>query len=300
MKQLLIASTSTLHNQNHLEYLLPELELFFQQTDEILFIPYARPSGISHENYTQKVQIPFSKIGKSIHSIHQFKEPVQAIEKAKGIFTGGGNTFLLVKSLYKNEIMAPLRKAILKGTPYLGTSAGSNICGLTMQTTNDMPIVYPPSFKTLGVVPFNINPHYLDPNPNSSHMGETRETRIQEFHTQNEIPVVGLREGSWLQVKGGEIILKGNQSARLFSLQNYFTSFYLDPNPNSSHMGETRETRIQEFHTQNEIPVVGLREGSWLQVKGGEIILKGNQSARLFEYNKAPFEIESGSKIEYI
>jgi dipeptidase E len=128
----------------------------------------------------------------------------------------GGNTFLLVTQLYKNNIMSVLAEAVKKGIPYLGTSAGSNICGLSMQTTNDMPIVYPPSFKTLGLVPFNLNPHYLDADLQSKHMGETRETRIQEFHSFNTIPVLGLREGSWLEVKGDKIILKGNLAARLF------------------------------------------------------------------------------------
>ena len=112
--------------------------------------------------------------------------------------------------------MQPLREAIFNGLPYLGTSAGSNICGTTMNTTNDMPIVYPPSFKTLGVIPFNINPHYLDPDPTSKHMGETRETRINEFHSQSNIPVVGIREGSWLEVKGDSIVLKGPHTARIF------------------------------------------------------------------------------------
>ena len=115
--------------------------------------------------------------------------------------------------------MQPLREAIFNGLPYLGTSAGSNICGVTMQTTNDMPIVYPPSFKTLGVVPFNINPHYIDAPSDSTHMGESRETRIKEFHTQNTLPVIGLREGSWLQVNGNEIVLKGPHSARIFEQQ---------------------------------------------------------------------------------
>lgn len=112
--------------------------------------------------------------------------------------------------------MESLREAIHFGIPYLGTSAGSNICGVTMNTTNDMPIVYPSSFKTLGAIPFNINPHYLDPSKGSTHMGETRETRIKEFHTQNSIPVVGLREGSWLVVKADSIQLKGTHSARIF------------------------------------------------------------------------------------
>ena len=124
--------------------------------------------------------------------------------------------FVLVKQLYTLKLMRTLKEEIIKGLPYLGTSAGSNICGLTMNTTNDMPIVYPPSFKTLGVLPFNINPHYLDPNPTSKHMGETRETRIKEFLTQQTVPVVGIREGSWLQVKNEKITLKGGLSARIF------------------------------------------------------------------------------------
>jgi dipeptidase E len=148
--------------------------------------------------------------------IHTFDDPLAAVQNAKGVFTGGGNTFVLVTQLYKKNILQALRDALFGGLPYLGTSAGSNICGVSMKTTNDMPIVYPPSFKTLGVVPFNINPHYLDPSPDSTHMGETRETRIKEFHTQNTIPVVGLREGSWLEVKGETVILKGPHSARIF------------------------------------------------------------------------------------
>ncbi|WP_432411684.1 dipeptidase PepE [Rasiella sp. SM2506] len=216
MKNLIIASTSTLHKGSYLDYLLPELKVLFSEIEEILFIPYARPGGILHDPYTTKAAEAFRKIDKKIVGIHTFKNPVEAIQNAKGIFTGGGNTFVLVKALHELGVMQPLREAIFSGTPYVGTSAGSNICGSTIMTTNDMPIVYPPSFKTLGVIPFNINPHYLDPDPNSKHMGETRETRIKEFHTQNTIPVVGLREGSWLRVQGKEIVLKGKLTARVF------------------------------------------------------------------------------------
>ena len=221
MKNIIIASTSTLHGGGYLDYLLPELKLHFANCKTILFIPFARPSGISHEEYTAKVALVFAKIGKDVNGIHDFDDYSAAIKNAEGIFTGGGNTFLLVTQLYKNNIMIDLAEAIKNGTPYLGTSAGSNICGLSMQTTNDMPIVYPPSFKTLGLIPFNLNPHYLDADLQSKHMGETRETRIQEFHSFNTIPVLGLREGSWLDVKGDTIILKGNLAARLFR-QNQF------------------------------------------------------------------------------
>ena len=216
MKNILIASTSTLHNGSYLDYLLPELQIFFTNCNEILFIPYARPSGISHEEYNKKVSDAFAKINISIKGIHEFENPITALENAKGIFTGGGNTFLLVSQLYKNNVIDTLEKVVKNGTPYLGTSAGSNICGLTMSTTNDMPIVYPPSFRTLGFVSFNINPHYLDPIEGSTHMGETRETRINEFHQFNPQPVVGLREGSWLAVNGDSIKLKGTLTARIF------------------------------------------------------------------------------------
>lgn len=215
-KNLIIASTSTLYEDTYLAYLLPELEKHFAHTDQVLFIPYARPSGISHDEYTKIVSIAFKKINKEVIGLHTYKDAPQAIDVAKGIFTGGGNTFVLVNQLYKQRVMAPLRAALLSGTPYLGTSAGSNICGLTMQTTNDMPISYPPSFKTLGVVPFNINPHYLDPQKGLKHMGETRETRIKEYHTHNTVPVVGLREGSWIHVQGASCLLQGTPTARIF------------------------------------------------------------------------------------
>ena len=216
MKNLIIASTSTIYGLGYLEYLLPTLELHFKNVDTLLFIPYARPGGISHDEYTAKVAEAFSKIGIKVVGIHTFENPSEAVKNAQAIFTGGGNTFLLVKQLYWFNVMSALREALLHGTPYLGCSAGSNITGLTMETTNDMPIVYPPSFQTLGIIPFNINPHYLDPIEGSTHMGETRETRINEFHAFNTQPVLGLREGSWLEVRGSKITFKGELSARLF------------------------------------------------------------------------------------
>lgn len=216
MKNLLLASTSTLYKGDYLEYLLPELELHFKDCKTVLFIPYARSGGITHEEYTTKVALAFAKINITVNGIHQFENPIEAIEKAEGIFTGGGNTFVLVSQLYKYKVMEVLAQKLKSGTPYLGTSAGSNIAGLTIQTTNDMPIVYPPSFQSLGMMPFNLNPHYLDSDGPENHMGETREDRIKEFHAFNSIPVLGLREGSWLDIKGDSIILKGNLKARLF------------------------------------------------------------------------------------
>ncbi len=216
MKNCIIASTSTLFGGDYLDYILPELSKHFENCKTILFIPYAQPGGISYEEYTAKVGLAFAKINIAVKGIHEFENPIEAVAKSEGIFTGGGNTFLLVFQLYKLKVMDALAEAIKSGTPYLGTSAGSNICGLTMQTTNDMPIIYPPSFQTLGIVPFNLNPHYLDADLQLKHNGETRETRIKEFHQFNTPPVLGLREGSWLDVKGDKITLKGTLSARLF------------------------------------------------------------------------------------
>ena len=223
MKNLIVASTSTIFGGTYLSYLLKDISIHFKETNEIIFIPYARPGGISHDQYTTIASEAFSKIDKKIIGLHTFKNPEAALKNAKGVFVGGGNTFVLVNQLYTLNLMKTLREEIIKGLPYLGTSAGSNICGLTMNTTNDMPIVYPPSFKTLGVLPFNINPHYLDPKPTSKHMGETRETRIKEFLTQQKVPVLGIREGSWLQVKNEKITLKGGLSAKVFE---YFKDPY--------------------------------------------------------------------------
>lgn len=216
MQNIIIASTSTIHGSGYLEYILEDLKVFFKNIDTIVFIPYARPSGISYNEYTKIAEKAFNKIDKKIKGIHEFDNPVEAIKKAKGIFVGGGNTFVLSNQLQKNNLIDTLKQVVKTGTPYLGTSAGSNICGLTIKTTNDMPIVYPPNFNALGLVPFNINPHYLDPDPNSKHKGETRETRIKEFHYYNTQPVIGLREGSWLHVKNNSIILKGQLTARIF------------------------------------------------------------------------------------
>ncbi len=230
MKNALLASTSTLHGQEYLEYLIPYIKDFFKDVKEVLFIPYARPGGISHQGYTELALEGFQKANVNLKGLNEFNNPEKAIENAEAVFTGGGNTFLLVSELYRNKLMSLLQEKINTGMPYMGTSAGSNIGGLTMQTTNDMPIVYPPSFKTLGIVPFNINPHYLDPDKNSKHKGETRETRIKEFHTQNTQPVVGLREGSWLLVSDNKITLKGKLPARIFEVEK--VPYELEPNSN--------------------------------------------------------------------
>jgi dipeptidase E len=216
MKKAIIASTSTVFGGTYLDYLLPTLEEHFKNVSNLVFIPFARPGGISHDEYTEKVKPVFKQLNIEVKGIHEFENPIEAINNAEAIFTGGGNTFVLVSMLYKFNLLDAIQTAVENGTPYLGTSAGSNICGLTMGTTNDMPISYPPSFRTLGLVSFNLNPHYLDPIEGSQHMGETRETRINEFHHYNPQSVLGLREGSWLEVLGKTITLKGDLPARLF------------------------------------------------------------------------------------
>lgn len=199
-----------------MEYILPEVDDFMGAKRKLLFIPYARPGGISFDEYTAypKKILSLKKI--EVRGIHEFSNHQEAFAWAEAVFTGGGNTFLLLKTLYEQGLVEVLREKVKNGLPYLGSSAGSNITGLTIGTTNDMPIVYPPSFDALQLVPFNINPHYLDPDPNSKHQGETRETRINEFHFQNKQAVIGIREGSWLRVEGDKMTLGGAHSARLF------------------------------------------------------------------------------------
>ncbi|QNL48269.1 dipeptidase PepE [Olivibacter sp. SDN3] len=216
MKNVILASTSTLYGEAYLTYLKEEITSLFNNVSELIFIPFARPGGISYELYMQNVSNFFALLNIRVKGLHDFQDPAEAINMAQGIFTGGGNTFLLVKTLHELGVMKILKETIENGTPYLGTSAGSNIGGVTMQTTNDMPIVYPPDFKTMGLVPFNINAHYLDPVPGSKHNGETRETRIREFHVFNDIPVVGLREGSWIRVKGNNISTEGKYTSKIF------------------------------------------------------------------------------------
>lgn len=165
--KILAASTSTVFGSGYLDYIIEDA-VDFLQTDEILFVPYARPSGISYDEYTEAPRKAFGQKNISVKGIHEFSNPKEAIQNAKAIFVGGGNTFLLLKTLYELDLMETLKAVVAKGIPYMGSSAGSNLTGMTVGTTNDMPIVYPPSFEALGFLPFNINPHYLDPDPDST------------------------------------------------------------------------------------------------------------------------------------
>lgn len=227
MKRLISASTSTLFGEGYLQYLLPELKTLFEKASNLVFIPYARPGGISHDDYTDRVRDGLSDLPLEVRGIHEFESATEAVKRADALFTGGGNTFVLLNELYRKNLLPVIREVVLSGTPYLGTSAGSNITGPSIMTTNDMPIVHPPSLDALGLLPFNLNPHYLDPDPSSRHQGETRETRIREFHAFNKQSVVGLREGSWIEVRGSQIHLRGLYSARIFKQNS--TPFELDP-----------------------------------------------------------------------
>ena len=200
-----------------MDYCIEDVKEHFAGLDSILFVPYARPSGISHDAYTSIVRERLEKINLKVKGIHEFSDPLKALDEFQGIYIGGGNTFLLIKSLHEHQLIDAIKEKVEDGRlKYMGSSAGTNVACMTVNNTNDMPIVHPPSFDGLSLVPFNINPHYLDPDPNSKHKGETRETRINEFHFQSAIPVVGLREGSWLKLKDNHLSLGGTLSARLF------------------------------------------------------------------------------------
>lgn len=216
-RRLLLVSNSTLHGSGYLDHCLQNISDFFgRDVRRVLFVPYALHD---RDAYTKAARDKFKSLGYEVDSIHEAPDPVDAVRKAEAIFIGGGNTFRLLKSLYDNNVVAEIRRRVLEdGIPYMGSSAGTNVATVSINTTNDMPIVYPPSFSAIGLVPFNINPHYQDPDPNSRHMGETREQRIRQFHEEPDTAsVLGLREGSMLLVDGDRATLMGTTRARLFT-----------------------------------------------------------------------------------
>jgi dipeptidase E len=216
MRDILLLSTSAVHGSRYLEYCEAEIGTFLHGRETVLFIPYARPGGALHADYTKRTRQRFEAMGFRLDGIHEAPDPVSAVRQAKAIFVGGGNTFVLLRELYRKELLPLIRQRAVDGMPYLGSSAGSNVAGLSIGTTNDMPVVHPPRFEALGLIPFNVNPHYLDPDPGSTHMGETRETRIREFHHFNPQPVIGLREGSMMRVQGDRAWLAGQSGGILF------------------------------------------------------------------------------------
>jgi dipeptidase E len=213
--RLLLISNSTRFGERYLDHCAAAMTSFLTPTArQVLFVPYAVHD---RDGYAAKVRARFAEMGFGLVSVHHAPEgPVRAVESAEAVFIGGGNTFRLLEALWGQRLIEPIRNRVIAGMPYIGSSAGSNVACPSIRTTNDMPIVQPPSFEALGLVPFNINPHYQDPPAASTHMGETREARIREFHEENTPPVVGLREGAWLRVEETSVWLEGSTGARIF------------------------------------------------------------------------------------
>lgn len=211
--QLLLISNSTQHGSGYLDHAENEIRDFVGKRSRVLFIPYALRD---RRAYATTVADRLRAMGFTTTSVHDVSNMARAVEEAEVIFIGGGNTFRLLKSLYDYDLIEPIRRSIAADAIYIGSSAGSIVAGPTLKTTKDMPIVQPRSFDALELVPFQISPHYLDPDPTSTHMGETQEERILQFLEENDAPVVGLREGSMLRVQNSAIRLTGPRGARIF------------------------------------------------------------------------------------
>jgi dipeptidase E len=212
-RRLLLISNSTNHGRGYLDHVISELDAFLGSVRSLVFVPFALQD---RQAYGEKARERLAAIGVEVKTLTADEAGRRMLQQAEAVFTGGGNTFRLLKTLQDSGLLPILREQALNGAPYIGSSAGTNIAAPTIRTTNDMPIVEPASFEALGLVPFQINPHYLDSDPNSTHMGETREQRLKEFHEENETPVVGIREGAWIQVEGGRGTLGGARGARIF------------------------------------------------------------------------------------
>jgi dipeptidase E len=213
MKRLLLISNSTLHGSGYLDHAEQEIRETLGSNKRVLFVPFAL---YDRDAYAAQARKRFEAMGYELDSIHEFADAKNAVNRAEAIFIGGGNTFRLLQSLYQADLLLPVRRRVAEGMLYIGSSAGAVVAAPTIKTTNDMPIVQPPSFDSLGLIRFQINAHYLDPDPNSTHMGETREVRLMQFLEENETPVVGLREGCMIRVEQGVHLLKGKTRARIF------------------------------------------------------------------------------------
>ena len=211
--RLLLISNSTMHGQGYLDHAEANIREVLGGARNVLFVPFALHDRAA---YTERARARLAQMGYRVHAAEEISGRRSSMEEMDALFIGGGNTFRLLKSLYDYNLLEPIRRFVGSGRPYIGSSAGSIVAGPSIKTTKDMPILEPPSFRALGLVNFQISPHYLDPDPNSTHMGETQEERIQQFLEENDLPVVGLREGSMLRVDGDSIILKGPLTARLF------------------------------------------------------------------------------------
>jgi dipeptidase E len=213
MERLLLISNSTLYGSGYLDHAEAEIRDFLGDVKRVLFVPFALHDRAA---YAATAQQRFAQMGYELSSIHTASDPRQAVEDTEAIFIGGGNTFRLLKALYDSDVLEPIRRRVAARMPYIGSSAGSNVAAPTIKTTNDMPIVQPPSFDALNLVWFQINPHYLDADKNSTHMGETREQRLIQFLEENDTPIAGLREGAMLRIEDNITLLKGSTGARIF------------------------------------------------------------------------------------
>ena len=211
--RVLLISNSTVYGRGYLDHVEEQIIDFLGDARKILFFPLAL---YDRDEYASKAKARFARMGYSVESAHVAKDLRQAIEKNDAIFVGGGNTFRLLKALQDLELIDLIRRNVKTRAPYIGSSAGSNVAGPTIKTTKDMPIVQSRSFNSLGLVPFQISPHFQDPDPTSTHMGETQEERILQFLEENDTPVVGVREGAWLLCENGTVTLKGETGARIF------------------------------------------------------------------------------------
>jgi dipeptidase E len=212
--ELLLLSNSAMPGRGYLEHALDAIAAFLGDCRIIHFAPYALAD---YEGYTTHVQVALEPLRVSVVGLHRAGDARAALESADALFAGGGNSFRLLRALQRHGLLEPVRRRVEAGVlRYLGSSAGTNMACPSLRTTNDMPIVQPASFEAFGLLPFQINPHYLDPDPHSTHMGETREQRIKEFLEENDVAVLGLREGAWLRRSGGLLRLRGETGARLF------------------------------------------------------------------------------------
>jgi dipeptidase E len=208
-----LLSNSTQPGQGYLDHAMPAIRDFLGPVRRLVFVPFALRDRVA---YTAKVRARFEKEGIEVRGLQPEASEAAAVAAAEAVFVGGGNTFRLLDTLQGTGLLDAIQCQARAGAPYLGASAGTNIAAPTIKTTNDMPIVQPESFDALGLVPFQINPHYVDPDPSSRHMGETREERLREFLEENDAVVVGLREGAWLRAEGRGLRLEGLRGARIF------------------------------------------------------------------------------------
>lgn len=209
-RRILLISNSTLHGSGYMDHAESEVRSFLDAGSKLLFVPYAM---YDRDAYAARTRARFEAMGYGLVSAH---EPGASLDDVDAVFVGGGNTFRLLDALHRHGLVEAIRERVGRGMPYIGSSAGSIVACPTLKTTKDMPVIEPPSFEALGLVPFQISPHYLDPDPGSTHMGETQEERISQYLEENSLRVVGLREGTMLVIRDRTVTLRGVAAARIF------------------------------------------------------------------------------------